>query len=96
MLICAIVAGLVVGKSVGIVSAAWIAVKSGIAIKPDAILREPHMMRCRRLGGIGFTMSLFIAGAAFPDATSYARRAKIAIFLASLLVVSVRDPVAKT
>ena len=35
------------------------------------------------LGGIGFTMSLFIAGVAFPDRADYAA-AKIAIFLASL------------
>jgi NhaA family Na+:H+ antiporter len=35
------------------------------------------------LGGIGFTMSLFIAGIAFPDSGVYAV-AKIAIFLASL------------
>ena len=36
------------------------------------------------LGGIGFTMSLFIAGVAFPDREDYAA-AKIAIFLASLI-----------
>jgi len=36
------------------------------------------------LGGIGFTMSLFIAGVAFPDPADYAA-AKIAIFLASLI-----------
>jgi NhaA family Na+:H+ antiporter len=36
------------------------------------------------LGGIGFTMSLFIAGVAFPDHDDHAA-AKIAIFLASLI-----------
>jgi NhaA family Na+:H+ antiporter len=36
------------------------------------------------LGGIGFTMSLFIAGVAFSDPADYAA-AKIAIFLASLI-----------
>jgi NhaA family Na+:H+ antiporter len=36
------------------------------------------------LGGIGFTMSLFIAGIAFPDERVYAV-AKIAIFIASLI-----------
>jgi Na+:H+ antiporter, NhaA family len=36
------------------------------------------------LGGIGFTMSLFIAGVAFPDQAVYAA-AKIAIFVASLI-----------
>jgi NhaA family Na+:H+ antiporter len=36
------------------------------------------------LGGIGFTMSLFIAGQAFPNPADYAA-AKIAIFIASLI-----------
>ena len=36
------------------------------------------------LGGIGFTMSLFIAGLAFPNAADYAA-AKIAIFIASVI-----------
>jgi NhaA family Na+:H+ antiporter len=81
-LICAIAVGLVVGKSVGIVSAAWLAVKSGIAVKPDAYSWR-HLCGAGALGGIGFTMSLFIAGAAFPESTAYAA-GKIAIFLASL------------
>jgi NhaA family Na+:H+ antiporter len=85
-LICAIAAGLVVGKSVGIVSAAWLAVKSGIAVKPDAYSWR-HLCGAGALGGIGFTMSLFIAGAAFPDSNAYAA-AKIAIFLASLIAGS--------
>jgi hypothetical protein len=38
----------------------------------------------RRVGGIGFTMSLFIAGLAFPNAADYAA-AKIAIFIASVI-----------
>jgi NhaA family Na+:H+ antiporter len=82
-LMCAIVLGLVVGKSVGIVSAAWLAVRSGIAIKPDAYSWR-HLCGAGALGGIGFTMSLFIAGAAFPDSTAYAA-SKIAIFLASII-----------
>ena len=81
-LMSAIALGLVVGKSVGIVTAAWLAVKSGIAEKP-AVYSWRHLCGAGALGGIGFTMSLFIAGAAFPDSTVYAA-AKIAIFLASL------------
>jgi NhaA family Na+:H+ antiporter len=81
-LMCAIAVGLVVGKSVGIVTAAWLAVRSGIAVKPDTYSWR-HLCGAEALGGIGFTMSLFIAGAAFPDSTAYAA-AKIAIFLASI------------
>jgi NhaA family Na+:H+ antiporter len=40
------------------------------------------------LGGIGFTMSLFIAGQAFPAAADFAA-AKIAIFTASMLAAGI-------
>lgn len=80
-LILAITLGLVVGKAAGMVSAAWLAVKSGIAVKPDTYSWR-QLIGAGALGGIGFTMSLFIAGQAFPNATDYAA-AKIGIFLAS-------------
>jgi NhaA family Na+:H+ antiporter len=82
-LMLAIAVGLVVGKSVGIVTAAWLAVRTGIAVKPE-VYSWRHLCGAGALGGIGFTMSLFIAGAAFPGSTAYAA-AKIAIFLASLI-----------
>jgi NhaA family Na+:H+ antiporter len=80
-LMLAIVLGLVVGKPVGIVVAAWLAVVSGVAVKPE-VYSWRQLCGAGALGGIGFTMSLFIAGAAFPDQADYAA-AKIAIFLAS-------------
>ncbi len=79
----AITLGLVVGKSIGIVMAAWLAVRSGIAVKPEAYSWR-QLIGAGALGGIGFTMSLFIAGLAFPNASDYAA-AKIAIFIASLI-----------
>jgi NhaA family Na+:H+ antiporter len=82
-LMLAITLGLVVGKSIGIVTGAWLAVRSGIAVKPDAYSWR-QLVGAGALGGIGFTMSLFIAGAAFPSAADYAA-AKIAIFIASLI-----------
>jgi NhaA family Na+:H+ antiporter len=82
-LICAITLGLVVGKPIGISLAAWLAVRTGVAAKPDAYSWR-QLCGAGALGGIGFTMSLFIAGVAFPDATVYAA-AKVAIFLASLI-----------
>jgi NhaA family Na+:H+ antiporter len=78
----AIILGLVVGKSTGIIVASWIAAKSGIAVKPQAYTWR-QLCGAGALGGIGFTMSLFIASAAFSDPMDYAA-AKIAIFLASL------------
>lgn len=86
-LILAITLGLVVGKATGIVSAAWLAVKSGIAVKPDAYSWR-QLMGAGALGGIGFTMSLFIAGQAFSTGTEYAA-AKIAIFIASSIAAVV-------
>lgn len=82
-LICAITLGLILGKPIGIVLAAWLAVFSGVAAKPDAYSWR-QLCGAGALGGIGFTMSLFIAGVAFPDPADYAA-AKIAIFLASLI-----------
>jgi len=82
-LIGAITLGLVLGKPIGIVLAAWLAVQCGIAEKPDAYSWR-QLCGAGALGGIGFTMSLFIASVAFPDPADYAA-AKIAIFLASLI-----------
>lgn len=82
-LMLAIVLGLVVGKPVGIALAAWLAVRSRIAAKPDAYTWR-QLAGAGALAGIGFTMSLFIAGQAFPGASEFAA-AKISIFIASLL-----------
>ena len=82
-LIGAITFGLVVGKSIGIVAAAWLAVRSGIAVKPEAYSWR-QLVGAGALGGIGFTMSLFIAGLALPNAADYAS-AKIGVFIASLI-----------
>jgi NhaA family Na+:H+ antiporter len=84
-LISAITLGLVLGKPIGIVLAAWLAVRSGVAAKPDAYSWR-QLCGAGALGGIGFTMSLFIAGMAFPEQADYTA-AKIAIFLASLIAV---------
>jgi len=81
-LMVAITLGLVVGKSIGIVTAAWLALRSGIAVKPEACSWR-QLIGAGALGGIGFTMSLFIAGLAFPNPADYAA-AKIAIFIAAI------------
>jgi NhaA family Na+:H+ antiporter len=78
----AIVLGLVVGKPVGIMLAALGAVRLRLAVKPDAYSWR-QLWGAATLAGIGFTMALFIASAAFPDPADYAA-AKIAIFLASM------------
>lgn len=82
----AIVLGLVLGKPPGFTLDAWLAVRAGIAEKPAAYSWR-QLAGAGALGGIGFTMSLFIAGQAFPSGTTFAA-AKIAIFVASLIAGS--------
>ena len=79
----AIVAGLVLGKPLGFVLASALAVGLGLAVRPAAY-SWMQLAGAGALAGIGFTMSLFIAGQAFPVAADFAA-AKIAVFAASLL-----------
>lgn len=82
-LMFAIIAGLVIGKPLGILIAAMLAVAAGLAVKPDAYSWR-QVAGAGALAGIGFTMSLFIAGQAFPLELHFAA-AKIAVFAASVL-----------
>jgi Na+:H+ antiporter, NhaA family len=82
-LMTAIALGLFVGKPLGLVLGCVLAAWSGIAVKPDAYTWR-QLAGAGALAGIGFTMSLFIAGQAFPDAADFAA-AKIAVFGASVL-----------
>lgn len=82
-----IVLGLVVGKPLGITLFAWLATKAGWAERPlDASWTMIHGTGW--LGGIGFTMSLFIAGLAFDD-PALLTQAKLGIIAASLLAGAV-------
>lgn len=83
MLMLAIIAGLVIGKPVGFLLTAALAVRLGLAQKPAAYSWR-QLCGAGALAGIGFTMSLFIAGQAFPIAGDFAI-AKIAVFAASVL-----------
>jgi Na+:H+ antiporter, NhaA family len=78
----AILAGLVIGKPVGVMAFTWIAVRLGLA-RQTAGLRWPLLAAGSLLTGIGFTMSLFIAGQAYPP--DLLNAAKIGILSASAL-----------
>jgi NhaA family Na+:H+ antiporter len=82
-LMAAIICGLAIGKPAGFMLASWLAVKLGIAEKPAAYSWR-QLGGAGALAGIGFTMSLFIAGQAFPALDDFAA-AKIAVFAASVL-----------
>jgi NhaA family Na+:H+ antiporter len=83
VLMAAIVCGLTIGKPVGFLLASWLAVRAGLAEKPAAYSWR-QLGGAGALAGIGFTMSLFIAGQAFPLHGDFAA-AKIAVFVASLI-----------
>jgi len=74
--------GLVLGKPIGIVGAAWLAVRLRIAQLPDDA-DWARVMGVGILGGIGFTMSLFIATLAFGESTQL-DAAKVGVFIGSL------------
>jgi NhaA family Na+:H+ antiporter len=82
-LMAAIMAGLVIGKPVGLLAASALAVWLGVAVKP-AEYSWRQLTGAGALAGIGFTMSLFIASQAFPAETDFAA-AKIAVFAASIV-----------
>ena len=76
-------AGLFVGKPIGIFAASWIAVKTGLS-QLSADLSWKHILGAGFLGGIGFTMSIFITLLAFED-PEIIQSTKIIILLSSLL-----------
>jgi Na+:H+ antiporter, NhaA family len=78
----AVLLGLVVGKPVGITVAAAVAVRSGLAGLPQSV-SWTALHGCAWLGGIGFTMSLFIATLAF-EGTTLLDSAKVGILAGSV------------
>jgi NhaA family Na+:H+ antiporter len=78
-----VVFGLVIGKPVGITFFAWLGVKMGIAFLPEGV-RWKQILGFGFLGGIGFTMSLFITNLAFTNSL-YTEEAKIGILVGSLM-----------
>jgi NhaA family Na+:H+ antiporter len=78
-----ILCGLVIGKQIGITLFAWISVKVGLAELPSDVTWK-HIYGIGVLGGIGFTMSLFIANLAFTD-EHLLNISKTAVLLASLI-----------
>ena len=79
----AIALGLFVGKQVGVFGSVWFAVKLKLATRPSKA-SWPQVYGVSLLCGIGFTMSLFIGGLAFPDAPQ-ADAVKIGVLMGSLL-----------
>jgi NhaA family Na+:H+ antiporter len=77
-----VVLGLVVGKPLGITAASWLAVRSGLAALPTGV-RWRQLAGAGAVAGIGFTVSLFVAGLAF-DRPELDTAARIAVLTASV------------
>ncbi|MEE4192906.1 MAG: Na+/H+ antiporter NhaA [Halieaceae bacterium] len=79
-----VLAGLLIGKPLGIAGFTWVTVKLGWASLPEG-LNMRHVVGVGLLGGIGFTMSIFIADLGFVDYPEDLLFAKTGIIAASAL-----------
>ena len=75
--------GLVAGKLAGITAFTWIAVRLGAGRLPHGV-HWRHITGMAALAGIGFTVSIFVAGLAYTDA-GLVDQAKIGVLAASIL-----------
>jgi Na+:H+ antiporter, NhaA family len=82
-----IAAGLFPGKMLGILGATWLAIASGLARKPTGA-GWAQIAGLAVLGGIGFTMSLFIGMLAFPD-PAHAAQLRLGVLTGSLASAAV-------
>ncbi len=79
-----VIAGLVLGKVLGITGMTWLMVKLGFSQLPRG-LNFSHVMGMSLMGGIGFTMSIFVAELAFAGNPEGLLMAKTGVLLASLI-----------
>ncbi len=75
--------GLLVGKFIGISGACWLAIRLGIAKMPSQT-RFSQIAAVSVLGGIGFTMSIFIAELGFPGHPEHLLMAKTGVLAGSI------------
>jgi NhaA family Na+:H+ antiporter len=79
--------GLVFGKFIGIGLFSWVGIRLGLGRLPAGVTWH-HLLGASWLGGIGFTMSLFISQLAFTDPL-LVEEAKLGILLASLIAATI-------
>ncbi|NDV77930.1 Na+/H+ antiporter NhaA [Dysgonomonas sp. 511] len=78
-----IILGLIVGKPIGITLFSFLSVKTGLCALPRGV-KWKELLGVGMLGGIGFTMSIFITLLAFKGNVHYINESKLMILLASL------------
>jgi NhaA family Na+:H+ antiporter len=79
-----VMAGLILGKLIGVTGFTWVAVKMGFCQLPPE-LNFKHILGAGLMAGIGFTMSIFIAELGFAHHPEDLLMAKTGILLASLI-----------
>jgi Na+:H+ antiporter, NhaA family len=78
-----IIAGLFIGKQIGVFTASWLAIRLGLAAMPEGTTTA-KLYAMAILTGIGFTMSLFIGTLAF-DSEAILKQVRLGVLAASLL-----------
>jgi len=76
--------GLLVGKPLGVILLCMLAVACRVSSLPEGV-RWSHIVGAGMLGGIGFTMSIFITNLAFANSASVIDSSKLAVLAASLI-----------
>jgi NhaA family Na+:H+ antiporter len=82
-----VIVGLVVGKLVGVAGAIALATRLGIGRLPEGVSAR-HILGMAGIAGIGFTVSIFVAGLAF-DEPGVTDEAKIGVLVASVIAAGV-------
>ena len=82
--VIAVASGLFVGKQIGILAGVWLAERTGFARRPYGV-GWTQLYGVALLAGIGFTMSLFVGGLAFPGNAALIDEVKIGVLAGSVL-----------
>jgi NhaA family Na+:H+ antiporter len=77
-----VVLGLVVGKILGVTAATWAAVRLGAGRLPPGVSWR-QVIGMAAIAGIGFTVSIFVAGLAYEDGSALQDEAKVGVLVAS-------------
>ena len=78
-----VIFGLIIGKTLGVTGFSWIAVRLGWGALPAGVTWR-HILGAGMIGGVGFTVALFITGLAFSGKT-LAEEAKVGVITASFI-----------
>ena len=80
----AVLLGLCLGKVLGIYLFSWIAIRIKLASLSPGV-KWGHMLGVAMLGGVGFTVALFLAGLSYPTGSDMLNHAKLGVVFGSFL-----------